>query len=278
LQLAEEGQLSLDDPAARYLPGLIPGGDTITIRQLLNHTSGLYDALEDPRVLKPYLAGNLGYQWAPRNLVKVALSHRPLFAPGTRYSYSGTNYLVAGLIVEAVTGSTLHRELERRIFMPLHLRHSVLQTSPQRAIPDAHGYYVFDKPPATDITGLSPYAWAAGAIVANGSDVASFYRALLSGRLLPSGSLRAMTTTVSEGDFPSDIRGSRNGLGLERYPTPCGIAWGHGGNFPGYLEYAVSSRNGQRQVVLAINEDPKSLSKRANSLFMRVLIEAYCGR
>jgi D-alanyl-D-alanine carboxypeptidase len=277
LQLAQEGQLSLDDPAARYLPGLIPGGE-ITIRQLLNHTSGLYDVLEDPRVLKPYLAGNLAYHWAPRTLVRLAASHRPLFAPGTRYSYSGTNYLVAGLIIEAVTGSTLDRELERRIFMPLHLRHSILQTSPRTAIPDAHGYYIFDKPPATDITALSPYAWAAGAIVSNASDIASFYRALLSGHLIRPGSLRAMTTTVSEGNFPSDIRGSRYGLGLERYPTACGTAWGHGGNFPGYLEYAVSSRNGERQVVLAINQDPKSLSKRANALFTQVLVDAYCGR
>src|SRR5262245_50006991 len=172
LQLAEEGRLSLDDPVARFLPGLIPGEEQITVRQLLNHTSGLYDSLEDPRVLKPYLAGNLAYHGAPRRLVRIAVSHPPLFPPGTRYSYSGTNYLVAGLIVEAVTGSTLDRVLERRIFTPLHLRRSVLQTSPRRAIPDAHGYYVFDKPPAADITGLSPFPWAAGAIVASAADVA----------------------------------------------------------------------------------------------------------
>src|SRR5262249_33199760 len=160
---------------------------------------------------------------------------------------------------------------------PLDVRGSVLQRSPGTAIPDAHGYYRLDKPPTADITGLSPYPWAAGAIVATASDVADFYRALLSGRLLRPTSLRAIETTVSEGNFPTDIRGSRYGLGLERSPTPCGIAWGHGGNFPGYYVYALSSTNGERQVVLSINQDPHSLAKRANSLYMQLLIRAYCA-
>jgi hypothetical protein len=83
------------------------------------------------------------------------LDVRPDAIGGLGLSVGG--YLVTGLIVEAITGSTLNRELERRIFTPLRLRHSALQTSPRTAIPDAHGYYVFDKPPASDITGLSPY-------------------------------------------------------------------------------------------------------------------------
>ena len=163
LQLAEEGRLSLDDPVTRFLPGLVPGGDKITIRQLLNQTSGLFDYEKDPRVLAPYLAGNLAYRWAPRKLVRIAVSHRPLFTPGTRWSYSNTNYILAGLIVEAATGATLGQVLDRRLFRPLRLRHTAFQTSPRMPVPDAHGYYVFDKPPATDITGLTPYPWAAGA-------------------------------------------------------------------------------------------------------------------
>src|SRR3954454_7199600 len=118
LQLAEEGRLSLDDPVARFLPGLVPGGDKITIRQLLNQTSGLFDYEKDPRVLAPYLAGNLAHRWAPRKLVRIAVSHRPLSTPGTRFSYSNTNYILAGLIVEAATGETLARVLDRRLFGP----------------------------------------------------------------------------------------------------------------------------------------------------------------
>ena len=106
---------------------------------------------------------------------------------------------------------------------------------------------------------MSPYPWAAGAVVANAADVASFYRALLSGRLLNPGSLRALKTTVTQGKGAE--LDARYGLGIERYVTPCGIAWGHGGNIPGYKVYALSSTNGHRQVVLSINLEPKSMPK-----------------
>ena len=85
LQLAGEGKLSLDDTVDHWLPGAVPNGKTITLRQLLGHRSGLYDYLSDPRVLKPYLAGNFGYTWTPRRLVAVSAAHKPLFAPGTKY-------------------------------------------------------------------------------------------------------------------------------------------------------------------------------------------------
>src|SRR3954453_7491774 len=276
LQLAEEGRLSLDDRVSHFLPGLVPGGDKITIRQLLNQTSGQFDYEKDPRVLAPYLAGNLAYRWAPRKLAQIAVSHRPLSTPGTRWSYSNTNYILAGLIVEAATGATLGQVLDRRLFRPLRLRHTAFPTSPRTAVPDAHGYYVFDKPPATDITGLSPYPWAAGALVANAADVASFYRALLSGRLLNAGSLRALETTLTEGKGAE--MGARYGLGIERFVTPCGIAWGHGGNMPGYTVYALLSTNGEKQVVLSINLDPKSMPKRLLPMSGRLLFGAFCSR
>jgi D-alanyl-D-alanine carboxypeptidase len=276
LQLAEEGRLSLDDPVSRSLPSLVPGGDKITIRQLLNHTSGLFNYYGDPRVLAPYFSGNLAYFWPQRKLLRLAVAHKPLFTPGTQYSYSDTNYLVAGLIVEAATGSTLGQVLNRRLFKPLRLRHTAFQTSPRMPVPDAHGYYIF-KPPATDITGLSPYPWAAGAIVSNAGDVASFYGALLSGRLLNAASLRALMTTVSEGK-EGETADSRYGLGIERIATPCGIAWGHSGNMPGYDVYALSSTNGRKQVVLSVNLDPKSMPKRLQPMFGRLLIGAFCSR
>jgi D-alanyl-D-alanine carboxypeptidase len=276
VQLAAEHKLSLDDPVATSLPGLIPGGEAITIRQLLDHTSGIYDYENDPRVLEPYFGGNLAYHWAPRDLVAVAVSHPPLFAPGARYEYSNTNYLIAGLIVEAVTGSTLADQLQQRVVGPLEFRHTGLQLSARRGAPEMHGYFVFDRPPATDITGLSPYPWAAGAITANVSEVAQFYRALLTGRLVDPAALSAMKTTVSEGKA-GDFRGSRYGLGIESYPTRCGTAWGHGGNFPGYLVYALTSANGKRQAVLVINEDPLSLPKRFGPMFFKALKRAYCG-
>ena len=155
LQLVGAGKLSLDDTVDHWLPGAVPNGKTITLRQLLGHRSGLYDYLSDPRVLKPYLAGNFGFTWTPRRLVAVSASHKPLFAPGTRYSYSNTNYILLGLIVEKATGNPIAGELKRRIFAPLRLQATSLDTSPRMRPPFAHGYLAQGKE-LQDVTGGQP--------------------------------------------------------------------------------------------------------------------------
>ena len=274
LQLVGEGKLRLTDSVEHWLPGLVPLGDKISIRQLLNHTSGLADFEYDPTVLAPYLAGDLSHPWAPRKLVQIAVSHPPLFAPGTDESYSSTNYLLAGLIVEARTGHTLGSELNRRIFQPLHLRATSFPTTARMPSPRAHGYLVIKKPPATDVTGLYPFPWAAGAIVSNAADTATFYRALLSGRLLSPSLLHAMQTTHAQKHV--DIAGQRYGLGLIRYSTPCGTAWGHNGAYPGYYVYDFTSSDGRRQAVIEVNADPGSVSKTTGVKSIRLLAKAYC--
>jgi D-alanyl-D-alanine carboxypeptidase len=275
LQLVGEGKLRLSDSVERWLPGLVPHGDGITIRQLLNHTSGLADFEYDPTVLAPYLSGDLSHRWEPRELVQIAVSHPPLFAPGTDESYSSTNYLLAGLIVEARTRHTLGGELKRRIFRPLHLRSTSFPTTARMPSPHAHGYLIIDKPPATDVTGLYPFPWAAGAIVSNAADTATFFRALLSGHLLAPKLLRAMQTTHAQKHF--DIPGQRYGLGLGRYSTACGTAWGHNGAFPGYYVYNFTSTDGQRQAVIEVNADPSSVSKNTLLKSIRLLAKAYCS-
>lgn len=276
LQLVGERKLTLDDSVDRFLPGLVPNGSLITVRELLNHTSGVFDYEKDPRVLKPYLGGNLGYHWPPRTLVEMAVSHGPLFPPGARFSYSNTNYVLAGLIVEAITGKTLGSELRHRIFQPLQLRATSFPTAPGISKPYAHGYYVLGKPPAIDVSALSPFPWASGAILSSADDIATFYGALLSGRLLPPSLLAAMETTIAEGSGQADVPGQRYGLGLEQFPTPCGPAYGHNGTFPGYLVYAFTSKDGRRQSVLMVNEDAGSLPKPFAPLYFRLLARAYC--
>ena len=275
LQMVAEGTLSLEDTVERWLPGLVTNGDTITLRQLLNHSSGIPEFDQDPRVLKPYLAGNLGYRWSPLALVKVALSHKAS-APGLHHSYSNTNYLLVGLVVEAASHHTLAAELKRRIFTPLHLDATTFQLHLGPDAPYAHGYFTLGKPPATDISALSAYPWAAGAIVSSGADTATFYRALLRGQLLPTKQLDEMKTTLSEG-AKTDFPGSRYGLGLESLRLPCGRAWGHGGNYPGYLVYSLTSNDGSRQAVVLLNEDPASLPKSALHEFLKLLVKSYCG-
>src|SRR3954447_17938039 len=141
LQLAGEGRLSLDDTVERWLPGAVPGGDAITLRRLLNHTSGLFDYLNDgdKTVLAPYLAGHFGHVWTPQALIGVATSHPPNFAPGARWSYSHTGYILLGMVVQAVTGHPLSAELQPRIVAPLGLTGTSLRSSRDIAGRHAHG-------------------------------------------------------------------------------------------------------------------------------------------
>ena len=278
LQLVGEGKLSLDDTVQRRLPGVVPNGNKITIRKLLNHTSGLADFEGNPRYLKPYLSGNFAYHWTPRQLVNMGVALKPLHAPGARSSYSNTNYVIAQLIVEKITGKTIGAELKRRIFQPLSLRQTSYPTKPGLPSPYAHGYKLLGKPPATDVTGLSPsLAPGSGAIISTVDDVADFYRALLSGRLLKPNELRAMKTTVSYDTGKVVTAGPGMGLSIGRPPIPCGVAWTHGGELPGYEVVAISSGDGRRQVVLMANQDRSTMPKRAVALYDKLVVKAYCA-
>lgn len=277
LQLVGERKLGLEDSVEQRLPGLVPNGGKITIRQLLNHTSGLADFEVNPRYLKPYLSGNFGYYWAPRQLVKMGVSQKPLFAPGTRYSYSNTNYVLAQLIVEKVTGKTIGAELKRRIFQPLHLGDTTYPTKPGLPSPYAHGYRLFGKPPAVDVTGLSPsLAPGSGAIISTALDVADFYRALLSGKLLKPEQMTAMKTAVSVRTGKTVASGPGHGLGIGRPQISC-VGWSHAGEFPGYEVFAISSADGRRQTVMMMNQDRSTAAKRAVALFDKLAEKAFCA-
>jgi D-alanyl-D-alanine carboxypeptidase len=272
LQLVGEKKLRLTDTVERWLPGLVPNGRNVTVRQLLNMTSGLYDYLSDPRILRPYLQGNVDYVWAPRRLVEIAVSHKPKFAPGAGWSYCNTCYVLLGLIVEKATGHPLGTELRRRIFQPLHLRSTTFDTKPRIAGRHVHGYELVGKV-LQDVSVLSPsFGWAAGAIVSNADDVARFYGALLRGRLLRTEILQAMETTVPQGRGAQ----SRYGLGIARVPLRCGAVWGHQGGTPGYQAWALNSKDATRQIVVLANRD-SSISKQAGQALERVLGTAYCG-
>ena len=279
LQLVAEGKLHLTDSVERWLPGLVPNGEHITLRQLLNHVSGIADFESDPRYLKPYLSGNLGFYWAPRQLVKMAVSHPPLFPPGVTQhtSYSNTNYVLLGLVVEAATRRSIGSELARRIFRPLQLDDSSYPTKPGLPPPYAHGYMVVGKR-LTDVTGLSPsLSPASGGIVSTADDLLDFYRGLLSGRLLPADLLKEMKTTITEGTHV-DIPGQRYGLGLELFPTYCGNALGHNGIIAGYMTFAYSNGEGSRQALLMVNLDAGSFPKAAGPKYHALIARAFCSR
>ena len=274
LQLVRDGRLRLADTVGRWLPGLVPNGAHITVRQLLRHQSGLFDYFEDPRSTAPYLAGDLGYVWAPRALIALATSHPPNFPPGTSFSYSNTNYLVLGLIVERATGHSLRQELRRRIFRPLHLRSTRFPTSQRFGPRLAHGY-LWSPQNRQDVTAVSQsLGWAAGGVVSSAGDVARFYRALLAGRILPHRLLHEMRQTVPLGP------GVGYGLGIIRVASPCGALWGHDGSFAGYLSDTLSSAGGRHQMVLLLNQNTFDTAgtPAAQAAAARIIQTAACAR
>jgi hypothetical protein len=198
--------------------------------------------------------------------VAIATGHRPLFAPGKRFSYSNSNYILAGLVIERVTGQRLATQLQQRIFGPLDLDATELPVTEQTiARPHVNGYaprdqdwQVTDGPAGLlDVTEMDPsWAWAAGAMVSSTADLAHFYQALLGGRLLDPELLQAMQTTVDASDQLG--HGAGYGLGLMLLRPGCATeVWGHGGALAGYRTTAFSTKNADRQLVATTNLNPE---------------------
>ena len=250
LQLAAEGRLSLNDSVQKWLPGVITGYGyhpaRITIRQLLQHTSGLRDYMADPQFQTPQA---LARTWRPRQLVDTALRLGP---PVHGWLYSNTNYILLGMIIQKVTGHSPVTEIRRRILAPLGLQDTSFPlTSPRIPGPHAHGYYG-----RIDVTNLvNPSgAWTAGAMISTVDDVARFYQALLTGRLLPPAQQRELLTTIPVVDT-GELFAEHYGLGIYRVQLPCGTAWGHDGGYPGgFKTFAYTSPDGSRQAVMVYND------------------------
>ncbi|MGW3074053.1 serine hydrolase domain-containing protein [Kitasatospora sp. NPDC001132] len=243
LQLVAEGKLGLDSPVETYLPGLLRGdgidGRDITVRQLLQHTSGLPDYMGTP-ALPDFPTIQYRY-FEPRDLLDSALAQKAHFPAGTGWEYSNTNYIVAGLLVQKVTGRPAGEEITRRVIDRIGLRHTYFPAPGDMSVHEAHphGYYRSspDAPPVDYTEMDSSPAWAAGAVVSTNTDLNSFYAALLGGRLLPAAQLAEMRTTVPAEPLGPGVR---YGLGLQSRPLSCGgLFWGHGGTTAGYR-----SRNG----------------------------------
>ncbi|MFE0171074.1 serine hydrolase domain-containing protein [Streptomyces sp. NPDC059002] len=281
LQMEAEGRLDLDDTVETHLPGLVKGngndGGRITVRQLLSHTSGLFDYLSDEEYARTYLGeGYLKHRYdtlPPEKHVKVALSHKPLFEPGSKFSYSNTNYILAGLIVEKVGGRTYEKEVRDRIIKPLGLKNT---TNPGNSVhlprPSSRGYAkLFEASPdrIDDITEMNgSQGWADGDIISTAGDLNRFYRALLRGKLLPPEQLKAMKTIAAPGTSTTSY-----GLGLTRFDTSCGTTlWGHGGGMVGWLSLAVTTADGRHQLAYNFNGDWDAAS-------MPKIMEAeFCGK
>lgn len=247
LQLAAEGQLALDDPVQDYLPDLIPGPDPVTVRHLLQLRSGLPDYV-------PALAGSLDLTvfaryWSPHELIALALDQPGRGAPGQEFRYSNTDYIILGLLIEAVTGEHLEAALWRRACYPLDLRHTTLPCAdPYLRGPHATGYLRLPGGDPQEFTTVTPSeAWASGAVISTPGEVARFLDALLGGDLLPPRQLAVMLDM-----WPADDQRAY-GCGIYRYLLPDGRPlYGHRGAVIGFTCLAVRSPAG-RTVVLYRN-------------------------
>ena len=258
LQLVGEGVLRLDDQVG-------PIAEGVTLRQLLNHTSGLPDHAGDlDSLLEPYRR-NRAYRQdlTPRAALELVHAKPRLFPPGTGWSYSSGNYLVLGLLVEETTGATLREELRARIVEPLGLEATDLPDAVRPSADLARAYLPPDNPllpdpgpGPVDVTEIQPFGWGGGEMVSTARDVARFLQALLGGELLAPG-LRAELLSTVASDWEESVG---YGLGIEEVSSlmgvadsPCGTAWGHLGFSFGYTTIALASETGDRQVVILAN-------------------------
>lgn len=248
LQLVGEGALQLDDPVEAWLPGALPNAAQVTLRHLLDHTSGVADYVTALVAGPRRLLGPGRFQTlSPCQLAAPLRQAAPVAAPGAAWRYSNSNYLLAGLIAEAVTGRRVEDLVSDRLLIPLGLRGTYApRGTPFLPGPHLRAYLWLADGRAVDITVQSPAeAWGSGDLISTAHDVTVFFDALIGGRLLEESIQRELTSTVTatpERDY---------GLGIFRLRLANGRSvWGGSGAFGGYISFSLQSGDGQRSLTI----------------------------
>lgn len=253
VKLAEDGALALDTMLRDLIPGVLPAAESVKLRELLQHTSGLAEYIEAPEFGKRLNADPAAYL-SPTELTGFVRDAPLEFAPGSKYHYSDTDNIAAGLMEEEASGLPYEQLLQRRVFGPLRMRDSSLPRTIAMPRPFMHGYDVEPGKKPEDVSELiNPAgAWASGGIVSSPLDLARFAR-----RYVPT--VLTATKDIEGGPFrpgsSSPPGPGRNfaGLGIFRYRTGCGTVYGHTGSFPGYRILLAASADGKRSVVFVVN-------------------------
>ncbi|GAA1400289.1 serine hydrolase domain-containing protein [Catellatospora coxensis] len=254
LQLVQEGKIALDDPVSKYQPA-VPNGDNITITQLLDMRSGLYNYSEDEQ-FNAQLDNDPTRVWKPDELLAIAYAKPPYFAPGTAFHYSNTNLILAGLIIEQLTGHTLQEEFQQRIFGPLNLGQTSLPPNTDSGLPAPHPQgYMFGTNVSTltdpalpaaeqaaaangtllpkDVTVSNPsWAWAAGGAISTAADLTRYVTAMVGGGLLDAKTQQTRMDSILPIGAPGPIEVGY-GLAIVRF----GPLYGHDGQIPGYNSF-----------------------------------------
>ncbi|MGW1953039.1 serine hydrolase domain-containing protein [Streptomyces sp. NPDC001920] len=274
LQLADEKKLKLDAPVNRYLPGLLPD-DRITVRHVLSHRSGLHDYTNEmfARTVPGFEAVR-SKVFTYRQLMDRSLSKPRTTKPGGAYSYSNTNFVVAGMLIEKLTGHSVRTEYKNRIIDPLELR-DTFYVHPGKKIPGRHtrGYLTPDTAGAALVDATEQtvsWAQSAGAVISTTRDLNTFLSALLGGRLTSRTQLAQMQRWVPAGGTQA------YGLGLRRRDLSCGVSvYGHTGAVQGYYTYAFASKDGARSLAALANT---SNNGTVLNTMLGTLESAFCGK
>ncbi|MEK5251432.1 serine hydrolase domain-containing protein [Bacillus sp. FSL R9-9530] len=272
LQLAEENRLNLDDSIEKWLPGVIQGNGyddkQITIRQVLNHTSGIAEYTRS----KSFNLMDTKKSYRAEELVKMGISMPPDFAPGKSWSYSNTGYVLLGILIETVTGNSYAEEIENRIIEPLELLNTFLPGN-SSVIPGtkhARGYIQLDgASEPKDVTYYNPsMGSSAGDMISTADDLNKFFSYLLGGKLIKEQQLKQMLTTVPTGEAAL----GRYGLGIYETKLPNGVSiWGHGGSIPGFVTFAGGTLGGKHTLAVNLN----SLNADSPDPFKNILLAEF---
>ncbi|MFX0575344.1 serine hydrolase domain-containing protein [Nocardia nepalensis] len=271
LQLVQDGKLALDDPIAKYWPG-VPNGDRITIAQLSEMRSGLYSYSFDPE-FNATLDNDPQKVWTPEELLAIAFAHPVGFEPGEKFEYSNTNIILLGLVIEKITKMTAAENFQKRIFDPLGLKDTSLPAATDSSIPDPHpqGYAfgtnvstieTFALPPAEQAaavagtlkpnneTNANPsWTWTAGGAISTVGDMATYVKALVGGGLLDEKMQKIRLDSIQPID-PADPGVAGYGLGIVRFGLHL---IGHDGQIPGFMTFMGYDPVSELTIVIATN-------------------------
>jgi len=253
LALVHRGGLSLDDTIGEWLPELPDDWSAVTLRELLNHTSGLPDYSKDPQFQADLNEDPTAY-FPPDSLLPYVYDEDLEFTPGSQYQYSNSDNVAVALIVEAATGASYDAALERYVYARARLGETSLPIIPEQPSPFLHGYVYEDDGSLLDVSELvnPSLAWAAGGIESTPIDLNRFIRGLLGrsyfGRRTQDEQLVFVAGGMSDPPGPGE---NSAGLAIFRYETRCGTVYGHTGNFPGYTQFIAASRDGTRSATVS---------------------------
>jgi D-alanyl-D-alanine carboxypeptidase len=255
LNLVRSGQLSLDDTIEGVLPTLPKAWGKVTLRQLLNHTSGVPDYTQSEAFFNHAKTKPRAYV-SPMEIIGWVAKDPLVFKPDTKYEYSNTDNIVVGLMVEAVTKQSYANELQKIVLGPAKLTQTSLPSKIQIPTPFIHGYTDVPEQEEVDVSeSLNPSgAWASGAIISTPRNLNAFIRADLGLEFFDKAEQEQQMKWWPGGESSPPGPGKNSaGLALFRYQTRCGTVYGHTGNFPGYTQFAAATADGSAAVTMSLN-------------------------